>query len=207
VYPAHAGEKKPTTPRVPRLVRQDLDCTGAVPIACDDVVLGNTTLAPSNVEYYSCSSWLESGPEVVHELVPPGPESYMVFVDLDPVGCDLDVFQLGDCDEGTCIEFGDVGFAAGPLAPGTAASSVASGCSERGRLSDGRLNARHLPPWRVFREYLRAGMRRPSLSRAHPAHEGGGAKTCTRIIMRLASDPPIVHNSLILTAVPCSRIG
>ena len=90
LLPANAKENKPATPRSPQLVRQDLDCSGALPIMCEDFVLGSNVGEPSNVTYYSCVGWAETGGEVVYELVLPGPRDQIVFASLDSDGCDLD---------------------------------------------------------------------------------------------------------------------
>jgi hypothetical protein len=86
---------------------------------CNDLVVGSNVGEPSNVSYYSCVGWLESGGEVVYELVLPGPGEKILFVSLDTQGCDLDLFLLGSCDENDCITHGDVGLVAAPLSAGT----------------------------------------------------------------------------------------
>ncbi|MFH1312955.1 MAG: choice-of-anchor J domain-containing protein [Candidatus Eisenbacteria bacterium] len=96
-----------------------LNCTGATPISCGDVVAGNNGTGEYNVEYYSCVSYWEYGPEVVYELVIPGPECYQVSASLAGMTADLDVFILGSCDENDCIDYGDVSFTTDCLEPGT----------------------------------------------------------------------------------------
>ncbi|MCK4548224.1 MAG: hypothetical protein KAW17_12385 [Candidatus Eisenbacteria sp.] len=98
--------------------RGELDCTNAIPIFCGDVVTGDNTGMPNNVEAYSCVGWTESGGEVVYELDLSGTECWIVTVDIDPDGCDLDVFFLGSCDEADCIDYGDYGFVTECLLPG-----------------------------------------------------------------------------------------
>jgi hypothetical protein len=102
----------------PQVTRGDLDCTGAVPIACGDFYVGTTVGGASNVSAYSCVGWNESGPEIVHELDLTGELCYEVTVDLVPDGCDLDVFFLGSCEEMDCLEHGDSGLTTGCLEPG-----------------------------------------------------------------------------------------
>jgi len=102
--------------------RQDLDCTSAFPASCGGggLTLADNTGAATNVDFYSCSGWNESGGEQIFELVLTGPGDYMVSAVLEPVGCDLDIFFLGSCDEADCIEYGDEGFlVSSPLPPGT----------------------------------------------------------------------------------------
>lgn len=96
-----------------------LDCTNAIQINCGDLVSGDNTGLPNNVDYYSCSGWLESGGEVVYELVLPEGQCYEVTGTLTAQGCDLDVFFLGSCDENDCIAYGSIGFSTSCIEPGT----------------------------------------------------------------------------------------
>ncbi|MCK4412316.1 MAG: choice-of-anchor J domain-containing protein [Candidatus Eisenbacteria sp.] len=98
----------------------NLDCSGALPIACGDIVSGTTVGGVNNVGYYSCVGYLESGPEMVYELTIEGPECYELYITLTADGCDLDVFVLGSCDEDDCIDYVDTqGTIDACLEPGT----------------------------------------------------------------------------------------
>jgi hypothetical protein len=87
-----------------------LDCTSAILSGCNIAVPGDNTGGPTNVDEYSCVGWLESGPEVVYELVVPFSPT-TVTVTLSDLSADLDVFLLSACDENACITFGDNSFA------------------------------------------------------------------------------------------------
>jgi hypothetical protein len=99
--------------------RQNLDCSNALYLGCDDWVSGDNTAAPSNVSSYPCIYWNESGGEVVYEITLPEPHCHSLSIELDPQGCDLDVFLLGSCDENDCLDYGDDFIRAGCLEPGT----------------------------------------------------------------------------------------
>jgi len=85
-----------------------LDCSGAIPIACGDVVSGDNTGLASTVDAYSCVGWNEAGGEVVYELVLDG--EYTVTGTLSNLAADLDIFFLDGCDENACLAFGNVSF-------------------------------------------------------------------------------------------------
>jgi hypothetical protein len=74
-----------------------LDCSGAIPIALDNVYNGDNTGAPNNVTTYSCSAWNESGGEVVYSLFLAEPA--MFEASISGSGCDLDLAVLDQCDE------------------------------------------------------------------------------------------------------------
>ncbi len=116
---AAAAEKKPGVPPVQYGTRGNLDCTSARTITCGETVSGDNSNGVNNVDHYSCSGWTESGPEEVWVLNLPGPDCWIVSVDIDPSGCDLDVFFLASCDEADCIDYGDSGFVTECLLPGT----------------------------------------------------------------------------------------
>ena len=63
--------------------RGDLDCSSAVSADCDDVVQGTNEGAPRNVLNYDCAVWDEIGGEAVYELVLPGPDNWVVGLELD----------------------------------------------------------------------------------------------------------------------------
>jgi hypothetical protein len=110
--------EKPKPFRYPEVgTRQLLDCTNAIPINCGDIVTGDNTGMPNNVDYYSCTGWTESGGEVVYELVLD--DCYIVTVGISGMSADLDVFFLGSCDEADCITYGDTGFTTDCMLPGT----------------------------------------------------------------------------------------
>jgi hypothetical protein len=88
---------------------RSLDCTGAILTGCNVVLTGDNTGGPNNVDYYSCSGWLEDGPEVVYELLIPFDGTNLT-VTIGDLFADLDIFLLSHCDEGTCITYGHFDF-------------------------------------------------------------------------------------------------
>ena len=96
-----------------------LDCTNAIPINCGDVVTGDNTGMPNNVDYYSCTGWNESGGEVVYELVIPDGVCYEVTATISDLSADLDVWFLGSCDENDCLAYGNTTAYTSCLEPGT----------------------------------------------------------------------------------------
>jgi len=46
-----------------------LDCSNAIAIQCGEVIEGDNTTSPNNVELYSCVGWNESGGEDVYEII------------------------------------------------------------------------------------------------------------------------------------------
>ncbi len=74
-----------------------LDCSGAIEITLDNIYTGNNTGAPNNVSAYGCSTWDESGGEVVYHLFLSEPT--MFEGTLTGNGCDLDLAVLDQCDE------------------------------------------------------------------------------------------------------------
>jgi hypothetical protein len=84
---------------------RSLDCTNAILTGCNVVLTGDNTGGPNNVEYYSCSQWLESGPEVVYELMIPFDGTNLT-VTIGDLFADLDIFLLAACNENTCITYG-----------------------------------------------------------------------------------------------------
>ncbi len=113
VGPALAGKIK-TDPVLTS--RGALDCSGAIPLACGDLVSGDNTGMPNNVETYSCTGWTESGGEVVYTFTLDG--DYSVTGTLSNMGADLDIWLLGSCDESDCLAYGNTSFTA-DLAAGT----------------------------------------------------------------------------------------
>jgi len=85
-----------------------LDCSGAIEIALDNTYTGDSTGAPNNVTTYGCSSWDESGGEVVYHLFLA--EAAMWEATLTASGCDLDLVVLDQCDENLgCLIVADSG--------------------------------------------------------------------------------------------------
>jgi hypothetical protein len=82
-----------------------LDCTGALPLACGDVVTGDNTGLVDNNATYSCVSWNESGGETVYEFTIAGDE--IVTFTLSNMTADFDLFLLGSCDPLDCIDYAD----------------------------------------------------------------------------------------------------
>ncbi|MFH1277665.1 MAG: PPC domain-containing protein [Candidatus Eisenbacteria bacterium] len=116
---AESAEKKLLAETVPpdgQGIRA-LDCSGATPISCGDVVTGNNTGIPSTASAYSCVSWNESGGEVVYTLTLT--EASIVTAALSGMTGDLDMFLLTSCDENSCINYGDNSMTSSCLDPGT----------------------------------------------------------------------------------------
>ncbi len=112
------ADKKPSGVPVPSGTRA-LDCTNAIPINCGDVVTGDNTGMPNNVDLYSCTTWDESGGEVVYEFVLPAGVCYEVTATISDLFADLDVFFLGSCDENDCLTYGNTTYTTACLEPGT----------------------------------------------------------------------------------------
>ena len=93
-----------------------LDCSNAIQLGCNMTVNGDNTGAPSNVTTYSCSSWDESGGEVVYELTLD--DYYDLTATLSGMTCDLDIFLLATCDEAMCLAYGNTSVS-GEFGPGT----------------------------------------------------------------------------------------
>jgi hypothetical protein len=86
-----------------------LDCSNAILTGCNVVLTGDNTGGPTNVQFYNCSSWDESGPEVVYELMIPFDGTNLT-VTIGDLSADLDIFLLSQCHEGTCITYGHYSF-------------------------------------------------------------------------------------------------
>ena len=119
VLPAQAAKKAPFATngdsgmRVESLERSEnkglLDCSGAIPVTLDQVYVGTTVGAPSNVDFYSCSFFNESGPEVVYVLELAVPTMFSVNL-IPEAGVDLDLAVLDSCDEDLgCLIVADFG--------------------------------------------------------------------------------------------------
>lgn len=99
--------------------KQMLDCTGAIPINCGDIVNGSNIGGVNNVDYYSCVTWNEAGPEAVYEFVVTDPDCYEITATISGMTADLDIFILEGCDEDKCLAYGNTAATTGCLAPGT----------------------------------------------------------------------------------------
>jgi hypothetical protein len=80
-----------------------LDCSAAVSASCGGSYQGDTTGAHSNITYYGCSSWDESGPEEVYVLTTGAAGDITATLSDMDAGVDLDVFMLSSCDENTAL--------------------------------------------------------------------------------------------------------
>ncbi len=74
-----------------------LDCSGAIEISLDNIYVGDNTGAANNVTTYGCSTWNESGGEVVYHLFLAEPTMWEATIVGN--GCDLDLALLDQCDE------------------------------------------------------------------------------------------------------------
>ncbi len=83
----------------------EIDCDDAVQLHDGVAYEGTTTGAPSEVDYYSCSDWLESGPEVVHVMEMADKDNIKGVLECES-GIDLDLFLLSSCSAWECIEYG-----------------------------------------------------------------------------------------------------
>ena len=87
--------------------RRALDCTGVEVLQIGDAVNGSTLGLTSEVDVYGCSSWVETGGEVVYALNVPEPELFEIRLLAD---CDLDLVLLSSCDAATgCLLVADSG--------------------------------------------------------------------------------------------------
>jgi hypothetical protein len=109
-------------PNVDLLTKQALDCTNAIDINCGDVYVGTTVDGDTNVTYYGCVGWNESGPEKVFRLTLADGACYTVTASVVPCSypdtVDLDIFFLGSCDETDCLTYGNCDFTTPILFPG-----------------------------------------------------------------------------------------
>jgi len=88
--------------------RGTLDCSNAIEISLDNTYVGDNTGMPNNVTTYGCSSYDESGGEVVYHLYLATPAMFQASI--APDGCDLDLAVLDQCDEDTgCLIVADSG--------------------------------------------------------------------------------------------------
>lgn len=96
-----------------------LDCSGAIPVTLDQTYVGTTVGAPSNVDFYDCSFFDESGPEVVYVLNLPVAANFSVNL-IPEAGVDLDLAVLDQCDEDLgCLIVADFGVSTNTPLSGT----------------------------------------------------------------------------------------
>ena len=89
-----------------RVSESHLDCSLAMAAECGGSYDGDTTGSPlSNVDYYGCVEWEESGPEDVYVLTTTS--SGDIVATLSNMAVDLNVFILSGCNEYACEAFGD----------------------------------------------------------------------------------------------------
>ncbi len=85
-----------------------LDCSNAIEVTLDNVYYGDNTGLPDNVSTYGCSTWGETGGEVVYHLHLDTPTMFEVV--LTTADCDLDLAVLDQCDEDLgCLVVADEG--------------------------------------------------------------------------------------------------
>lgn len=84
-----------------------LDCSGQIELANGVTVYGDNTGLPSMVDLYGCSTWGETGGEVVYHVdFGAGDVDWTLTANFD--GCDLDIAVLDLCDEDLgCIGVAD----------------------------------------------------------------------------------------------------
>ena len=78
-----------------------LDCENAIPLECDLVYNGSSSISPSFVSKYGCNDWTESGPERVHSFI--APSSGTISATISNFTGDLDVYILGSCAPQDCL--------------------------------------------------------------------------------------------------------
>ena len=96
-----------------------LDCSGAIDLGCihSALVSGDTSDSINTADTYRCTTWPETGPEHVYIIHPD--VTCDIDAELRMYTADLDLFILTDCDESTCVAFGNVAVTHLSAAPGT----------------------------------------------------------------------------------------
>ena len=79
-------------------VKANLDCSSATTVMLDNTYTGDTNDGVNNVSAYSCSSFDESGPELVFVLELTEPTMFTINL-IPEAGVDLDLAVLSSCDE------------------------------------------------------------------------------------------------------------
>ncbi len=86
-----------------------LDCTDAVALECGVPFTGNNLDGEDRVSLYSCEGNVlnveNNGPEKVHHFTLTQAET--VTITLSDLTANLELFLLGDCDRGACIDFSE----------------------------------------------------------------------------------------------------
>ncbi len=88
-------------------------CEELYTLSCGSSDTDNTIFGWNDVNTYSCTPWLENGPEIAYYFQAPHDEANLVNVALSyDWSLDLDVFILGDqgvpCDSQACVEYGAI---------------------------------------------------------------------------------------------------
>ena len=96
-----------------------LNCASAVDVPCGGgTFVGNTATGVNNVSAYSpCSTWNESGKEIVYRVITDIAGD--IVARFKATSTDLDLFILGSCDENDCIASGNNSAEARGVPPGT----------------------------------------------------------------------------------------
>ena len=74
-----------------------LDCSGQIELLDGVTAYGTNVGAVNNVSMYGCSSWSETGGEVVYHMYLDGWYDWAMVINMG--GCDLDIAVLNMCDE------------------------------------------------------------------------------------------------------------
>lgn len=86
----------------------DLNCEDAISIICGITYSSNTFDAENNISQYGCSTWDESGKEVVYKVETTEPGNLTASLSSLGSGVDLDVFILNSsCDANQCLAVGN----------------------------------------------------------------------------------------------------
>lgn len=78
-----------------------LDCTEAVALTCGETYHGDISTDTSQISFYGCNSWTETGPERVHTITPELDGTLKASI--SNFTGDLDVYILGGCDPSDCL--------------------------------------------------------------------------------------------------------
>jgi hypothetical protein len=114
----HSWTTPPDRPLVPLAgLQQKLFCDPIVDIGPDETLCGDTTGLTSGIDLYPCSTWPETGGEIVYRLTLDQPVAFAARLDAD---CDLDLAVLGGCGaEDPCFLVSDVGIKSDGAVSGT----------------------------------------------------------------------------------------
>lgn len=98
----------PSTPTPTATLNPGTACSPVKTLSCGSTENGSNAGPGSTrkINTYSCTTWLESGPEMVYEFKPN--VSGVASLELRGMSADLDLFVLrGQCTSGNCLAFGD----------------------------------------------------------------------------------------------------